>query len=326
MVEEWTKSFYGLYEVQELKVGAGVTVKDLILGETFFVHDVNMSNQLVRWDGLLARVVPGERGLEFSGIGMAVPRRQIEPLLEWMEEDREETGLPWREYMKANWPRVRHQSFEIADKWMDSLRLSNTDGDELFFSKAVYAIVDETALVTALRECPEFDDTSDPNDPFESVVWLNANKTVLGNIRVERNELALDCNSKERLERGKLLLARIAGGSLRHLRDEFTTQKELKSHMDTEPRRTSPLESEIPKEVRDQLIGQALEEHFKSWPDTKLPALNGKTPRQAVNTAEGRKQVIAILKDFENGEERKKRDGEPVYGADRLRKELGLDS
>jgi hypothetical protein len=179
--------------------------------------------------------------------------------------------------------------------------------------------------LTALRGYAEFDDVSDPDDQFDSFVWVNAKKTVLGNIRVDRDELVLDCNSKERLDRGKLLLTRIAGDSLRHLRDEFTTQKALKSQMDAEPRGAPP-ESEIPKELRDQLIGQALEAHFKSWPDTKLPALNGKTPRQAVKTAEGRKQLIAILKDFENGEERQKRDGQPVYGVDRLRKELGLES
>jgi hypothetical protein len=270
--------------------------------------------------------VPGERGTEFTGTGLTVPRLHIQRFRAWMEEDRKESGLEWPAYLKANWPRVRRQSFEVAENWRESLQLSNTDGDELFFSKAVYTIADETALMTALRECPEFDDNSDPNERFESFVWLNAKKTILGNIRVERNELELECNSKERLERGKLLLARIAGDSLRHLRDEFTTQKELKSRMDAEPRRTSPLESEIPKEVRDQLIGQALEEHFRTWPDTKLPALNGKTPRQAVKTAVGREQVIAILKDFENAEERQKRDGEPVYGVDRLRKELGLES
>lgn len=326
MVEAWTRSFYSLYEVQEVAAGTGFTGKDLILGETVFVHDVNLSNHLARWDGLLARVVPGERGPELAGIGLTVPRPHIEPLRDWMEADREETGLPWREYMKANWPRIRRQSSEIAESWRESLRITNTDGDELLFSKAVYAIVDEPAALSALRGSAEFDDASDPKDRFESFVWLNEKKTVLGNIRVEREELALDCNSKERLERGKLLLASIAGDSLRHLRDEFTTQKELKSRMDAEPRRPNPLEPEIPKEVRDQVVSEFMEQHYSSWPDTKLPALKGKTPRQAAKTREGRKQVIAILKDVENAEERKKRDGETFYEVARLRKELGLES
>jgi hypothetical protein len=45
-----------------------------------------MSKQLARWDGLLARVVPGERGTELAGTGLMVPRQGIGPLREWMEE------------------------------------------------------------------------------------------------------------------------------------------------------------------------------------------------------------------------------------------------
>src|ERR1700686_4381291 len=90
--------------------------------------DLNSLTRLARWDGLLARVVPGERGTELAGIGLTVPRHGLGPLREWMEEDRRGAGLEWREYLKPNWARIRRQSFEIAANWMESLRLSNTDG------------------------------------------------------------------------------------------------------------------------------------------------------------------------------------------------------
>jgi hypothetical protein len=324
MVEAWSRSIVGLYEVQELTAGTGFTLKDLIFGQTFFVHDVNMSTRLVRWDGLLARVVPGERGTELTGIGLTVPRHSLEPLRLWMEADREEAGLEWRDYLKENWPRVRRQSFELAENWVESLQLANTDGEEVLFSKAVYQVIDEAAAMEALRRCPEFQSEFDRER--ESFVWLNAGQTVLGNIRIGTDELVLECNSRERLDRGKLLLLSIAGASLRHLRDEFTTQKELKSRAAAEPRSARrPDQEEIPKEIRDQAIGRFMEEHYRTWPDVKLPALDGKTPRDAVRTEKGRKQVIAVLKSIENGEGRKKQAGEPFYDVARLRAELGLD-
>ncbi len=331
MVEAWSRSFVGLYEVQELTGGVGLKLKDLIFGETFFVHDVSMSTQLARWDGLLARVVPGERGAELAGIGLTVPRHSIESLRLWMEEDRGETGLEWREYLKGNWPRVRRQSFELAANWVESLRLSNTDGDELLFSKSVYRVVVEAAAITALHRCPEFQDESDqteftPAEARQHFVWLNERKTVLGNIRIGTDELVLECNSRQRMERGKLLLSNIAGESLRHLRDEFTTQKELKSRAAAAPRGAQPHQEEIPKEVRDEVVVRFMEEHYGTWPDTKLPALGGKTPREAARTPKGRKQVIAVLKTIENGEDRKRQSGEPFYDVARLRAELGLDS
>ena len=155
LVEAWSLSYVGLYEVREVKVGSGIEVKDLVTGEIFFVHDVNMSKRLVRWDGLLARVVPGERGHEFSGVGITVPRQQLEPLRAWMEEDRLRTGMPWPEYLKRNLPRIRRQPEKLRTEWIEALKLSNTDGDEILFSKAVYRVVDRETLTAALRSCPE---------------------------------------------------------------------------------------------------------------------------------------------------------------------------
>ena len=86
-----------------------------------------------------------------------------------------------------------------------------------------------------------------------------------------------------------------------------------------------PPEDEIPREVRDQVIRQFMENHYRGWPDTKLPGLDGKTPRDAVRTAKGRERVIEILKDIENGEARNRQAGEPSYDVSRLRAELGLD-
>jgi len=126
------------------------------------------------------------------------------------------------------------------------------------------------------------------------------------------------------MERGKLLLSNIAGESLRHLRDEFTTQKELRNRAIKGHRGVKESEGKIPGEELDAAMGRFLEDHYRDWPDTKLPALGGKTPREAVRTAKGRKQVIAVLKDVENGEDRKRQAGEPFYDVARLRAELGL--
>lgn len=54
-------------------------------------------------------------------------------------------------------------------------------------------------------------------------------------------------------------------------------------------------------------------------------ALDGQTPRQAANTATGRRKLSALLRDFENAEEHKRRAAEPYYDVSRLRAELGLE-
>jgi hypothetical protein len=326
LVEAWSLSYVGLYEVREVTVGSGLEVKDLVTGDVFFVHDVSLSKKLVRWDGLLARVVPGERGHEFSGVGIAVPRNQLEPMRAWMEEDRLRTGLPWPEYLKRNLPRIRRQPEKLHTEWVESLQLSNTDGEEILFSKAVYRVANHETITTALRSCPEINE----DDEGKHYTWLRGaagekGNTVLGNIRVEGAELVFESNSKKRHERGKRMLAELAGPALKHLRDEFTTQREMKRRAANEPRAAEPVKDEIPPEVRHKLITEYMEQHTAKWPDMAIPALDGNTPRQAVKTAVGRLKVAALLRDFENLEGHKRQTGEPYCDVARIRAELGLE-
>ena len=322
MVEAWARSYVGLYEVQRLIPGTGADVKDLTTGETMFVHDISLSKSLVRWDVFLGRLLPGERGTELTGAALSVSRVSLEPLREWMYERRRESGQEWPEFLKRNWPRIRLQSYEARANWVKSVRLTNTDGEELLVSKATYRLTDEAAVRHALRNSDEI--AIDDGSGREVFVWLDQKKTILGHIRIDAGQLVIDCNSRERHDRGSRLLSRLAGKHLAHLRDEFTSQAELRRQAKESPA-PELVENQIPKEERDRVIMQYLEKHYQEWPDMQLPALDGKTPRAAVRSARGRQQVMEILKMMENGEERKRLDGEPSYDMDRLRAELKLE-
>jgi hypothetical protein len=136
--------------------------------------------------------------------------------------------------------------------------------------------------------------------------------------------MVFESNSKKRHERGKRMLARLAGPALKHLRDEFTTQREMKRRAVNDPREAEPARDEIPPEVRNKLITEYMEQHAAKWPDMAIPALGGQTPRQAVKTAAGRLKVAALLRDFENLEAHKRQTGEPYCDVARIRAELGL--
>jgi hypothetical protein len=319
VLDSWTASYVGLYEVLEVRPGVGVELRDLASEERSFVHDVRMSNILTRWDALQARIVKGERGREFTGTGTTVPRHLMTPLFAWMKEDRERSGLEWPVYFKRNWPRIRREGSQLSTDWMHALQLKNSDGEELMMSKAVYQLPDRNSLRAALRKCPELDE----EDKYH-YVWLRGDK-LLGNIAISNGQLSLEANSRERLERGKALLAGAAGPKmLRHKRDEHTTQRELKRSAAAQGSTKPSKRAEIPPEIQRQAITQYMEKHYAEWPDMELPALGGKTPRQAVQTADGRREVIMLLRDFENGEERKRK-AEPSYDIGRLRAELGIE-
>ncbi len=322
-VASWARSFVCLYEVQDIVPETGLAVKNLLTGETCFTHNTSMSRTPTRWDAVFLRIIEGSRGLECTGCGLMVPRNHLPAVRQWMEDDREPVGLPWDRYLKHHWPRIRSQVFAIIEHWRGSLQLCNTDGDPLLMTKSIFRVYDHAAAIASLRSHKQLSE----EEAGVAYTWLNPKQTVLGTIRVTQEDLVLECNSQKRCNRGKKLLAKAAGGALSHVRDELTSQEELKRMVASRastPENAEQSDGEIPPEVRFRIITQALEQHYSTWPDQRLPALGGKTPRAAAKTADGRRRVEELVRDLENSEERKRRDGEPFYDVARIRSTLGL--
>jgi hypothetical protein len=112
-LQNWITSSYGLYEVMAVERGLGVTLKDMTSGESSFVHDKNTSNWVKAGDGIVARIVKGDRGNELCAGLLSVERRNIDPLLAWMEKDKRQFRMPWREYLKKRFPQIRRELYRL---------------------------------------------------------------------------------------------------------------------------------------------------------------------------------------------------------------------
>lgn len=79
-----------------------------------------------------------------------------------------------------------------------------------------------------------------------------------------------------------------------------------------------------PPALARQMAHEHLEHHYRETLDQPIPALDGKTPRQAARSTEGRKKVIEWLKTIENRSARQT--GSPVadYDFSWMWDELGL--
>jgi hypothetical protein len=146
--------------------------------------------------------------------------------------------------------------------------------------------------------------------------------TSLGRIVIAEGRLRLECNSRARLARGKKLIEDAAGKSIRYRKDEYETAASAMARL--APRGGEKPEPRLPPEVERELIRKVHDQHYAAWPDKPLPALGGRTPRQAVQTGEGRASVLRLIHDFENAEARPDRAGAAAYDFSKLREELGL--
>ena len=145
--------------------------------------------------------------------------------------------------------------------------------------------------------------------------------TSLGTVTLTPKKLELWCISKERLDRGKIRLKEVLGDDIQHRIDTYEDM--VKKAREGVRRGSSAEQDGMPEEFYPY-FSREMEEFVKKWVDEKIPALGGKTPKEAVKTPEGKKKVEELLKDWENVEERKRKEGEHYIDINILRQMLGL--
>jgi len=207
--------------------------------------------------------------------------------------------------------------------------LVTTDGEELIFIEIHFRIMDEAVLRKRLSALRSFQ--YDKKD--DSWTWLKAKsrkypdapRSVLGHFYIQGNSLIAETNSRERAVR---LRSKLKG----HLRDLIAYEKTL-YHDPYDMPELSPEEIEAREKASKELnsrpeIQEALKKnldhhYFNKWPKTKLPALGGLTPLQAVKREKDRMKVVALIDDFDrlqNSPTSKM----PKIDTDKLRRLLGL--
>jgi hypothetical protein len=64
----------------------------------------------------------------------------------------------------------------------------------------------------------------------------------------------------------------------------------------------TPVPGPLPPEMLTELVEKRISQLYMNWADEPLPILGDITPRQAIQTPEGLKQVKFLLHTYEQGE------------------------
>lgn len=304
------------HDVLEVFPGRGMTLRDIILGGERHVHERSGSQTLEPGDFLFARIVPFGPFALMIGSG-AVPFPPIEKgaILDFRKA--QQRVQPDPEILKRLFPEMKALYFNIAHRLMNPAppRFCNTDGDPLEFHTVRYRIESPQAALDGLKDLAwgltdkelasevKYGEASEllraeiPWRTAGNKVHKSWDNTVLGHIEVEGETLTVRVNSLKRAKRIRkeiekrlramatlvgdeissivqaLAKEKTPGGALRHAREE-----EESARFQTLP------------EVQ-AMIKEYMERHWESWIDEKIPALGGKTPRQAVRDTDGREMV-----------------------------------
>ncbi|WP_461393841.1 YecA family protein [Deferrisoma sp.] len=317
----------GLYEVVEVKPGDGVRVKDLLMPDSppVWVVERSGSESLARWTVLAARIVRCGEDLVFSG-GLYHFRPDeghlvLEDVRRRLRRGRQkDVGRTVRRAAVAGWVplllrAVRPETLVCADV---------ETGEPIQFVTDRYRVSDRKALATRIEARPDV-----VGDRKEGWAWVDGRpedetRRIRAALRLERGDvLVVEARTLGRADAAREWVAEVAGDLTTHLgrivQDPVGAMGQGAASVG--PRIPGPMAPEA-----DEAIRRVLREHYEAWPDHPLPALGGKTPREAVRTAKGREQVEALLKTIMEGEaQRARRQGGRPLDLGFLWKTLGLE-
>jgi hypothetical protein len=329
------ESWLSIWEVTAVGPGANITLQDFLSGETRRVRDASASENLVRHDAILARVVDHDDRPLLCGVHPRPlpPIDAAEVVRLARKRLRRKRTVPVERLREEKFGRaiIRHWDKAVAAvdaRSAKPLELHNTDGDPVLLTIDHFEVAPGTrvAVETALGG---MEGTQPPESDEGPPVWVfmrtgarpgaaGDGSAVVGHAELSRSTLKLSTNSRERADALRARIEAACGDRLRHRGREHAdplSDKMLAARGD--------LRDELPSPEEEAAMLFFKQRHYSRWPDEALPALGGRTPREAVRSAEGRSAVDALLKQMENMDERFA--GAEAFDFAPIRRELGLE-
>lgn len=311
-------SWCSVFEVEEVRLGAGLRLRDLLLDEVLEVREQSLTTQVARHDLTVLWVIPAEDHLELAGVAVLVPRDLREHVV--VAARRELAARPAAGDATGRHRQARRLApflfRRVLELFTARRPLLNSEGEALRSCTARFRVRHRAEVEQRLRRHDGF--VQEGKGHFS---WLGppgelANSPVVwGSLELEGDTLILTTHSEERLARARALLEEVLGDEAVHLEDTV-------GPVQTAPGALAPIPpGDLPPPLRAQLLHHLLE-RVREDVRRGIPAWGGRSARELVRSAEGRARVLEWLKDQES---QLARLSEEYAGAlDGVYRELGL--
>jgi hypothetical protein len=282
-----------VYEVLEVRPGAGLTLQDLATGDKLDVRERSFSRQAAPRQVICARAVPDGNTHQLVGGAFPVIPGTETQVLELCEQRR------------------GHELCDYVARQHRPPTLQTREGEPLVACTAVIEVPDPAAARAALDRCyqPEA-------GRWVELHAIDADERVLrAQLRLDQDRLTVTTHSEPRLDRIlSTLRAEIPG---LHIASD-----------DRVPLRPDELPAgptgTVPADMPDELVHQVQEMQERRWLSERIPALAGLTPVEAAADPSRVEQLQRLLASFPDPAELPP--GTITMRPDRLRDLLALPS
>jgi hypothetical protein len=283
--------WFSAFEVVHVRLDEGIEVRDVLRRRKLWITERAATRQIDLGDLLVGWIVVQAERITLEGGVCHVPRMFAGAFELGLREFRKQLQRSDRELdFRKRAGLLAAAAVPLLDLIVSTApapTLANTDGEPLLLCTAHYEVSDRARVAVGLGRRFEQDGDSE----YRHV----AGDTLLASLELTEGKLLVRCNSRRRLEQIKAILRDELGDLLRHRADSHqapqATWEEMRQKAKSEPP-APPLE--VPEETQRQIQGLMLR-RMQAWIDEPVPALGGKTPRQAVRSQRGRDDVALML-------------------------------
>lgn len=349
LIKAHSRRPFSFFEVVECRPGKGFLLKDIFTGKQTDVLERSGSKSTQLGNILFGQVIKIEHvGMLISSGQFLIPPRLKPELIQfrkWLKQGKRPITADILDEYDCE---IREIYFDLVQALQRPAELFNTDGDPLIFHTLYYKIESSELAFKHLHTLCG----TDTADRLRSEAKLDAKghilrveipwsrkghkrskvfeNTLLGHLIIDGNTLTVEVNSAQRAEVAREKIERLMGNAAIYKTteirsfDAFAAERKAPGpDSKTDARDQNALMQD--PEVRRQ-VGEMLAAHWQGWVDQNIPALDGKTPRHAVKTTDGRESVMALLLDAElhmAADPHMREAG--VNAINKVRRELGLE-
>lgn len=264
LAEQWLLVDRSVFEVEAVRPGEGVTVRDIRTGDRHEVRERLASPEVKEGQLLCTRVLPAGSVMQFYGGIELISLGERDALIELLDSGPDEVTL-----------------VEALTRRFAPPTLTNTEGDLLMVCEAAVRLADPTVLDEVYARADD-----DPPQWFEHVP---GKPQIRASLKLDGDTVRVETNSEERMDRvlaelGRLDPAMTVVEDSRRPMSDFTASSR------------EPIEPDDPEILA--AMDEFMRDYETRWLDESIPALHGLTPRQAADDPTRRGDLLKLLDSF----------------------------
>ncbi len=324
LIKDWIKSIYSFFEVKDVQPEEKCTIKDIFTGNVFRVLDKASSKQIKPNDIIAARPLKIGNKYYFSSIVSLYPSPFKDLIAQYFDQEYKEYKKHYGSKKSKN-EFLKDWGYQIGayiEKTANNPHFITPEGHEFVLASADYSVEQYEKCIKKIESIKSLKEISDKSEELRVFSWEKSGRNkITGTLEIEKHNLHIECYSLDMLAMARAKIEKECKGLITHLHD---STKEPDTFIDNTSNKAQKIKR-YPLGIKNKKeLDTELDRHYDNWVDTPLEILEGKSPKEALTSKEGKIKLSSVIDELEVIYEHAKKRGEPYYDASKLRKKLKL--